>query len=96
MMNLNARKYPEKTSLRYNGNSLTYGALREASERAAGILQGWGVKKGDKVMDSDFIKGFLADKLAKYKIPRVFHIVDALPHTPTGKVMKYQLRGQYK
>lgn len=50
----------------------------------------------DKVIDSDFIKGFLADKLAKYKIPRVFHIVDALPHTPTGKVMKYQLRGQYK
>ena len=49
MMNLNARKYPEKTSLRYNGNSLTYGALREASERAAGLLQGWGIKKGDKV-----------------------------------------------
>ena len=48
-MNLNARKYPEKTSLRYNGNSLTYGALREASERAAGLLQGWGIKKGDKV-----------------------------------------------
>ena len=50
----------------------------------------------DKVIDSDFIKGYLADKLAKYKIPRVFHIVETLPHTPTGKVMKYQLRGQYK
>ena len=50
----------------------------------------------DKVIDADFIKGFLADKLARYKIPRVFHIVEALPHTPTGKVMKYQLRDQYK
>ncbi len=50
----------------------------------------------DKVIDSDFIKGFLADKLAKYKIPRAFHIVETLPHTPTGKVMKFQLRDQYK
>ena len=50
----------------------------------------------DKEVDADFIKGYLSDKLAKYKIPRVFHIVDALPHTPTGKVMKYQLRDQYK
>lgn len=50
----------------------------------------------DKKVDADFIKGYLSDKLAKYKIPRVFHIVDALPHTPTGKVMKYQLRDQYK
>ncbi len=50
----------------------------------------------DRKIDSDFIKNYLADKLAKYKIPRVFHIVDTLPHTPTGKVMKFQLRDQYK
>lgn len=50
----------------------------------------------DSKIDSDFIKNYLADKLAKYKIPRVFHIVDTLPHTPTGKVMKFQLRDQYK
>lgn len=50
----------------------------------------------DKTLGADFIKGYLSDKLARYKIPRTFHIVDALPHTPTGKVMKYQLRDQYK
>jgi feruloyl-CoA synthase len=38
------------------------------------------------------MKNFLADKLAKYKIPRAWHFVKELPHTPTGKVMKYKLR----
>lgn len=38
------------------------------------------------------LKGFLAERLAKYKIPRKFHFVPELPHTPTGKVMKYKLR----
>ena len=33
-------------------------------------------------------------RLAKYKIPRRLKVVQALPRTPTGKVMKYQLRQQ--
>jgi fatty-acyl-CoA synthase len=35
---------------------------------------------------------FLATKLAKYKIPRRFVFVDALPRTPYGKVVKGELR----
>ena len=54
------------------------------------------VPKKDEPLDEDTIKAFLADKLAKFKIPRVFHIVDSLPHTPSGKVMKFQLREQFK
>lgn len=38
------------------------------------------------------LKGFLHDRLARYKIPREFSFVSELPHTPTGKVMKYRLR----
>ncbi len=38
---------------------------------------------------------FLQSRLAKYKIPRIYHFVDALPHTPTGKVMKYRLREMF-
>ncbi len=54
------------------------------------------VPKKDEPLDADTIKGFLAGRLAKYKIPRVFHIVDSLPHTPSGKIMKFQLRDQFK
>ena len=63
---------------------------------------GWGetvaaivVPAKDSGLDEEKIKAFLSDKLAKYKIPRIFQFVDALPHTPSGKVMKYKLREIY-
>ncbi|MCB2191592.1 MAG: AMP-binding protein [Deltaproteobacteria bacterium] len=48
-------------------------------------------KQGEKAAAEE-LEAFLADKLARYKIPREFLFVDELPHTPTGKVMKYKLR----
>jgi feruloyl-CoA synthase len=42
------------------------------------------------------LSAFLAQRLAKYKIPRNFHFLSQLPHTPSGKVMKYKLRQQFK
>jgi len=38
------------------------------------------------------LKTFCADHLAKYKIPREYRFVSELPHTPTGKVKKFELR----
>lgn len=54
------------------------------------------VPSKDQELTSDTIKAFLSDKLAKFKIPRSFHIVESLPHTPSGKIMKFQLRDDYK
>lgn len=50
------------------------------------------VGEKDSGLDEGRIKAFLSDKLAKYKIPRIIKFVEALPHTPSGKVMKYKLR----
>lgn len=50
----------------------------------------------DKELNEDMLKSFLNDKLAKYKIPRTIKFIDELPHTPSGKVMKYKLREEYK
>lgn len=52
------------------------------------------VAKANTTLNEDDLKAFLADKLAKYKIPRAFKFVGELPHTPTGKVKKYELREQ--
>jgi len=41
------------------------------------------------------LRSFSETKLARYKLPLAMHIVDALPRNPAGKVLKYQLRGQY-
>lgn len=38
------------------------------------------------------LSAFLSQRLAKFKIPKTFHFIDELPHTPSGKVMKYKLR----
>lgn len=40
------------------------------------------------------IKAFCANKLAKYKIPKQIHIMDLLPRSITGKVVKKQLLEQ--
>ena len=53
------------------------------------------VRVQDSGVDEDRIKAFLSDKLAKYKTPKIFQFVDALPHTPSGKVMKYKLREEF-
>ncbi|MEJ5347952.1 MAG: long-chain-fatty-acid--CoA ligase [Desulfosoma sp.] len=45
--------------------------------------------------NAEELTAFLQSRLAKYKIPRIFHFVEALPHTPTGKVMKYKLREMF-
>ena len=35
---------------------------------------------------------FCADRMAKFKVPKRFEFVDALPRTPSGKVLKRTLR----
>jgi len=53
------------------------------------------VKAKDRELTSETLVAFLEDKLAKYKIPRIFKFVDELPHTASGKIMKYKLREEY-
>ena len=36
--------------------------------------------------------GFVADRLTPYKQPREIHFVDALPRTPSGKILRRELR----
>jgi len=50
----------------------------------------------DKELTGDLLNSFLADRLAKFKIPKIYKFVDELPHTASGKVMKYKLREEYK
>jgi fatty-acyl-CoA synthase len=43
----------------------------------------------------DDLSRFLGTRLARYKIPKAFVLVDSLPRTPYGKVVKGLLRDQY-
>lgn len=53
------------------------------------------VPKPGTTIDEEALRSYLAEKLARYKIPRVFNFVEELPHTPTGKVKKYELRENF-
>ena len=39
---------------------------------------------------------YLADKIVKWWMPDEVLFVEELPHTPTGKLLKRQLRDQYQ
>jgi 2-aminobenzoate-CoA ligase len=49
-----------------------------------------GFEASDKYYDE--LKEFLKEHIAIYKLPRVFEVVDALPRTPTGKLLRRKLR----
>lgn len=50
----------------------------------------------DQELTISELREFLKTRLADYKIPRLLEVVEALPVNVSGKVMKYQLRDQYK
>ncbi|MQA17153.1 MAG: AMP-binding protein [Pseudonocardiaceae bacterium] len=45
-------------------------------------------------IDVDTVVAHCTQRLAKFKVPRVVNVVESLPRTPSGKVMKWVLREQ--
>ena len=48
--------------------------------------------KENQCLTEKELKLFLKDKLAFYKIPKIFYFVDFLPKNPSGKILKRKLR----
>ena len=49
-----------------------------------------------KTVDRDAMIEFLSDKVVKWWLPDDVVMVEALPHTATGKLLKAQLRDEYQ
>lgn len=49
------------------------------------------LKNGEKATEKE-IKDYLKEKIANYKLPRYIKFLDELPKTPTGKILKKDLR----
>ncbi len=52
------------------------------------------LREGHRV-DADELNAFLGRRLAKYKLPKEYVFIDALPRTPYGKVVKTELVERY-
>jgi fatty-acyl-CoA synthase len=50
------------------------------------------VARAGQAPQADELRGFLRDRLARYKVPKRIDVVDALPKTATGKTQKHVLR----
>lgn len=50
------------------------------------------VPRMGRELDTETLRKFLKDRIADYKIPRRTAIVDSLPRSPSGKVLKKDLR----
>ncbi len=42
----------------------------------------------DAVLNTDALRGWAKERLSAYKVPRIVHVVDALPKGATGKILK--------
>ncbi|KAL8604067.1 hypothetical protein ACOMHN_024892 [Nucella lapillus] len=51
------------------------------------------LKPGETATEAEF-KDFCKNKLARFKVPRFFHLVESFPMTVTGKVQKFKIREQ--
>ncbi len=54
------------------------------------------VAKKDMVIDPDQLIEHCRTNLAPFKVPKKVIVVEALPKTPTGKILKRQMRQDYK
>jgi len=54
------------------------------------------VKKPGAEVSEAGIVDYLKDKVAKWWLPDEVVFVDELPHTATGKILKRQIRDDYK
>ena len=53
------------------------------------------VPRDGVVTSVEELLAFVRERLAGYKLPRSIDFVADLPHTPSGKVLKHELRDRY-
>jgi long-chain acyl-CoA synthetase len=53
------------------------------------------VRREGTTVGKDELVAFARDRLASYKLPRAIEFIDEFPRTPTGKVLKRELRARY-
>jgi long-chain acyl-CoA synthetase len=64
---------------------------KEWGERVVALI----IPKPGKTIDPDTLNSQLKSRLAPFKVPKEFKIVEELPKSPAGKILKREIRKQY-
>ena len=65
-----------------------------ADERWGEVGRAFLIARPGRTVDEAAVRLFCRERLAGYKVPKSFFVVDDLPRTPAGKVRKHVLRAQ--
>ncbi|WP_223884466.1 class I adenylate-forming enzyme family protein [Micromonospora craniellae] len=60
-------------------------------ERVAAFVVG----RPGRQVDVTVLDGYVREHVARYKVPREWHLVDRLPRNPSGKILKRTIRDEY-
>ncbi|OCX21557.1 hypothetical protein QV13_07860 [Mesorhizobium hungaricum] len=63
-----------------------------AGERWAEVGRAFVVLKPGRVLDPAALTGHCAERIVRYKVPKQFWAIEALPHTASGKIQNHLLR----
>jgi fatty-acyl-CoA synthase len=61
-------------------------------ERLGEELMAWVIARAGEKVGEDDLREFCQGRIAHYKVPRYFKLVDEFPMTVTGKVQKFKMR----
>ena len=61
-------------------------------EKWGEVVTAFVVARAGATLDTDVLDRTLAGRLAGYKLPRAWHVVDSLPRNGAGKILKRELR----
>ncbi|MFT3898884.1 MAG: AMP-binding protein [Gordonia sp. (in: high G+C Gram-positive bacteria)] len=59
------------------------------------VLAAYVVGDGDAELGGDSLKGYLRERLERYKVPKTFVVVPAVPRNAAGKVLKAELLKEF-
>jgi long-chain acyl-CoA synthetase len=90
--------YPrEVEEVLYSHPKVAEAAVVAITDRHRGeVPKAFVVLKEGMQADEKEIKRYCMERLARYKVPRVVEFRESLPMTPTGKVLKRELRDDAK
>jgi len=84
-----ARAIPEHSFMEFGDARLTYSQTLELGEDEVLLAV---VKKTGSTLTEHALAQWCRARLAPFKVPRYVLFVDALPHTPTHRIAKFEMR----